>query len=190
MNLEHSDFEFATVMSRHSKWAQIKHQKAATDKKRGKLFSILTKRISIAARADKNPETNPALKVAIEKARAENMSKETIERAIKRGAGELPGQGAIEEVVYEAYGHGGAQLIIVASTDNKNRTIGNIRRILSAHNGSLSGGGSVLWNFERKEGVFHPKTTQPVDEKVKAQIEELAAELDGDEDVETIFTNI
>lgn len=177
-------------MSRHSKWAQIKHQKASTDKKRGKLFSILSKRISIAAREDYNPETNVALKVAIEKAKAENMPKDTIERAIKRGSGALPGQGPIEEVVYEAYGPGGVQLIIVTATDNKNRTTSTIRHVLNQHGGSLSGAGSVTWNFERKENAFYPKTRQQCEERMKEQVDLLVEELENDEDVEQVFTNL
>ena len=177
-------------MSGHSKWTQIKHQKATADKKRGKLFSILTKRIAIAARSDKNPESNPVLKVAIEKAREKNLSKDTIERAIKRGAGELPGAGPIEEVVYEAYGQGGAQIVVVASTDNKNRTTGNIRHILTKYNGSMSGTGSVLWNFARKGGLFYPKTKQPTDQKLAELIAELIAALEEDDDVDEVFTNL
>lgn len=178
-------------MSGHSKWAQIKHQKAASDKKRGKLFSVLSKRISIAARHGKDPETNPGLKLIIDKAKAANMPSDTVERAIKRGAGELPGQGPIEEIIYEAYGPGGAQLVIVASSDNRNRSTANIRHLLSKHNGSLSGNGSVMWNFERTgEGQFTAKNKQSLSDDLQESVSQLLAAMEEDEDVEDIYTNL
>ncbi len=177
-------------MSGHSKWTQIKHQKGAEDKKRGKLFSVLSKRISIASRADKNPKTNSALQTIIDKARAANMPGSTIDRAIKRGAGELPGQGEVLEVVYEAYAPGAIQLIITTTTDNRNRTTGNIRRLLTDSGGSLSGIGSVLWNFTRDGERYAPKTTQSVDYDTSRKIEELVAALREDEDVEEVYTNL
>ncbi|MBI4360024.1 MAG: YebC/PmpR family DNA-binding transcriptional regulator [Candidatus Jacksonbacteria bacterium] len=177
-------------MSGHSKWTQIKHQKGADDKKRGKLFSILSKRISIAARADKNPKTNSALQTVIDKARAANMPGDTIDRAIKRGAGELPGHGALEEVVYEAYGPRGIQLVILTTTDNRNRTTSNIRHVVLQAGGSLSGSGSVLWNFTRDGELYAPKTDQSVDDETRRKIEELIADLKGDDDVDEVYTNL
>jgi len=177
-------------MSGHSKWAQIKHQKASADKKRGKLFSVLSKRISIEARKNKDPETNPGLKTIIEKAKAENMSADTIERAIKRGAGELPGQGPIEEVVYEAYGPEGMQLIIVTSTDNRNRTTSNIRYIINKFGGNISGQGSVMWNFTRDDQEFKPKSQQKVSKKTAQKINQLISDLEKDDDVEQVYTNL
>lgn len=176
-------------MSGHSKWTQIKHQKSAADQKRGKLFSILSKRISIAARGDDNPETNPGLKVVIDKARAGNMPKDTIERAIKRGSGAAPGESTIEEAVYEAYGPDGAQLVIAATTDNRNRTSSDLRHILSLAGASLSGSGSVLWNFERTYDCFVPKTTQELSREASKEMSELIAALRENEDVEEVYTN-
>ena len=175
-------------MSGHSKWTQIKHQKSATDQKRGKLFSVLSKRLSIAARQDANPETNPSLKMVVEKARAANMPKDTIDRAIKHGSGAAQGA-LIEEAVYEAYGREGVQLVISATTDNRNRTSSDLRHILSKHNGSLSGSGSVLWNFERTQDVFSPKTIQTISKEAQATTEALIEELRDNDDVEEVYTN-
>jgi len=183
-------FHVPCFVSGHSKWSKIKHQKGSADKKRGKLFSVLSKRISIAAQIDKNPDTNPSLKSAIDKAKTANMPGEIIKRAIKRGAGEFPGQGPIEEVIYEAYGPGGVQLIIVAATDNRNRAIANIRHILTKAGGSLSGQGSVMWNFERGDDGYIAKSKQSVDNNVRAKIDQLISELEEDEDVEEVFTNL
>ncbi|OGY71845.1 MAG: hypothetical protein A3C00_01480 [Candidatus Jacksonbacteria bacterium RIFCSPHIGHO2_02_FULL_44_25] len=177
-------------MSGHSKWTQIKHQKGSEDKKRGKLFSILSKRISIASRADKNPKTNPALQTAIDKARAVNMPGATIDRAIKRGAGELQGHGEISEVIYEAYAPCAVQLIVTTTTDNRNRTTANLRRLITDSGGSLSGSGSVLWNFIRDGDRYTPTTIQSVDDDTGRKIEELVAALREDEDVEEVYTNL
>ncbi|MEK9165323.1 MAG: YebC/PmpR family DNA-binding transcriptional regulator [Patescibacteria group bacterium] len=177
-------------MSGHSKWTQIKHQKGAADKKRGKLFSILSKRISIAARNGKDQAANPALKDVIERAKVANMPNDTIERAIKRGAGELPGQGPVEEAIYEAYGPGGIQLIIIAATDNRNRTTANIRHILGKNGGSMSGHGSVVWNFERTIDGFKTKSIQEADALSKEKVNQLIEQLEEDEDVEEIYTNL
>jgi len=137
-------------MSGHSKWSQIKHKKAITDAKRGKLFGKLSNQISVAAKQKgKDLETNPQLKMLTEKARSFNMPSQNIERAIKKGTGELEGV-RIEEMTIEAYGPGGVALIIEAITDNKNRTISEIKYLLSQHSGKLAEAGSVNWLFERK----------------------------------------
>lgn len=137
-------------MSGHSKWSQIKHKKALTDAKKGKIFSKLANLISVAARQKGgDPNTNPQLRLAIEKARSFNMPSENIERAIKKGAGELAGV-KMEELTIEAYGPGGIALIVEALTDNKNRTISEIKYILTQHSGKLAEAGSVNWLFERK----------------------------------------
>ena len=137
-------------MSGHSKWSQIKHKKAITDAKKGKLFSKLSNQISVAARQKgRDSETNPQLKMLVEKARSFNMPSENIERAIKKGTGELEGV-KMEEMTIEAYGPGGVALIIEAITDNKNRTISEIKYLLSQHSGKLAEAGSVNWLFERK----------------------------------------
>lgn len=135
-------------MSGHSHWAGIKHKKELTDKKRGKIFSKIAKIIAIAARKGGDPIMNPALRLAIEKAKSVNMPNDNIERAIKRGTGEDK-EGQLEEVLYEAYGPAGIQLIIGVITDNKNRTLSEMRQILSQYNGRLAEGGGVKWNFSQ-----------------------------------------
>ena len=139
-------------MSGHSKWSKIKHQKAITDVQKGKIFSKMAKIIAVAARDDGDPEMNSKLRIAIEKAQSVNMPRGNIERAIKKGIGKLGGE-KIEEVVYEAYGPSGIALIIEAITDNKNRTLSEIKNILGKHSGRLGDAGSVKWLFE-KRGVL------------------------------------
>jgi len=136
-------------MSGHSKWSQIKHKKALTDAKKGKVFSKIARQITVAARQKGgDPATNPALRMMIEKARSFNMPQENIERAIKKGTGELAGQ-KFEEFALEAFGPGNAALIIEGTTDNKNRTVSEIKFLLGQHAGKLANIGSVLWLFER-----------------------------------------
>ena len=137
-------------MSGHSKWHNIQARKSAVDKKKGKLFSKLIREITIAAReGGGNPETNPRLRTAIEKAKEANMPSDNIKKAILRGTGQLEGQ-KYEEIVYEGYGPGGVAVYVEAVTDNKNRTTAEIRRIFSKHGGSLGENGCVSWMFERK----------------------------------------
>lgn len=136
-------------MSGHNKWSQIKHQKALTDAKKGKVFSKMVRLISVATRAKgKDPEANPNLRTLIDKARSINMPIENIERAIAKGAGELEGS-QIDEFIIEAYGPGGSALLIEGTTDNNNRSISELKFLLSEHNGKLANPGSVLWLFER-----------------------------------------
>ncbi len=136
-------------MSGHSHWAGIKHKKEAEDKKRGKIFSKLSQVISVAAKDGSDPEMNPKLKQAIEEAKRFNMPKENIERAIKRGSGE-GGGAALEEAIYEAVFPNSISLIIETITDNKNRTILEIRQIIQKYGGKIADSGSVKWLFERK----------------------------------------
>jgi len=137
-------------MSGHSKWANIKRTKGAADAQRANLFTKLTKSIAVAAREKGNdPDANFSLRLAIEKARAANVPKENIERAVKRGTGEIKGE-KIEELTYEGFGPGGAALIIKCLSDNKNRTASQIKHILINHGGSLGSPNSVLWQFEQK----------------------------------------
>jgi YebC/PmpR family DNA-binding regulatory protein len=136
-------------MSGHNKWSTIKHKKGAADAKRGKMFSRLIKEITIAARmGGGDPEGNPRLRTAINTARAANMPKDNIERAIKRGTGEIAGA-AYEEVIYEGYGPGGVAVMVEALTDNKNRTVADIRHIFDKHNGNLGESGCVAWMFQK-----------------------------------------
>jgi len=137
-------------MSGHSKWSTIKRKKAKTDAQRGKIFTKLIKEITIAARTGGSDENmNPALRTAIAAAKLANMPSANIEKAIKRGTGELPGV-VYENVTYEGYGPGGTALMIEVLTDNKNRTVADIRHILSKHNGNLGESGCVAWIFEKK----------------------------------------
>lgn len=136
-------------MSGHSKWATIKRKKGATDAKRGAIFTKLGKNVAVAARNGKDPEMNPALRTAIEQAKRVNMPKDTIEKAILKGAGELPGV-VYEEIIYEGYGPGGVALIICCVTDNTNRTVSEVKSILTRNGGTLGSSGSVMYMFEQK----------------------------------------
>ena len=138
-------------MSGHSHAKTIKHQKELTDQKRGKIFSKLAKMISVAAKEKGgDPNTNYALKIAMERAKEASMPQENIKTAIKRGTGELEGGAQLEEVIYEAYGPGGIALIIEGITDNKNRALGEVKQALNQSGGKLIGEGAVKWMFERK----------------------------------------
>ena len=137
-------------MSGHSKWASIKHKKAAVDAKRGRIFSRIIREITVAAkRGGANPNTNPRLRVAINAAKNANMPNDNIEKGIKRGTGELPGV-TYEEITYEGYGQGGVAIMVEVLSDNRNRTTAEIRNMFSKKGGNLSGTGSVAWQFHRK----------------------------------------
>jgi YebC/PmpR family DNA-binding regulatory protein len=143
----------------HSKWHNIRAKKSRMDARKGKLFTKLAREIQVAAKnGGPNPETNVRLRIAIDKALAANMPKENIERAIKKGTGELGGEN-IEEVTYEGYGPGGVAILVEAMTDNRNRTAGEIRHIFSKYGGSMAEAGAVAWIFERK-GVITIKADQ------------------------------
>ncbi|EKF49715.1 hypothetical protein H17ap60334_03130 [Thermosipho africanus H17ap60334] len=144
-------------MSGHNKWANIKHRKAAQDAKKSKIFTKLIREIIVAAKeGGGDPETNPRLRAVLERARAANMPKDTIEKSIKKGTGELEGVD-YQEIIYEAYAPAGVALYIYAMTDNKNRTAQELRHLLSKHGGSLAESGSVAWLFERKGIIEIPK---------------------------------
>jgi len=136
-------------MSGHSHAKKILHKKQFTDAKRGQIFSKLARAISVAAKENNNPETNPKLRQVLEEAKKFALPKENIERAMKKGTGELAGE-KLEKVIFEAYGPGGIAIIIEGITDNKNRTLGEIKQILNQNGGKLAGEGSVRWLFERK----------------------------------------
>ena len=140
-------------MSGHSKWSTIKRKKGATDAKRGKIFTKLIKEITVAARmGGGDPDANPRLRTAIASAKADNMPKDNIDRAIKKGTGELEGV-SYEEVFYEGYGPGGAAVLVESLTDNRNRTVADVRHLFSKSGGSLGEAGCVAWMFEKK-GFF------------------------------------
>src|SRR5262249_27115016 len=137
------------AMSGHSKWHSIKHKKGAADAKRGKIFTRLIKELTVAARAPGgDPDMNPRLRTIIAEAKSNNMPAENIKRAIRRGTGEEPGV-SYEEAQYEAYGPGGAALIIDVLTDNKNRTVGELRHLLEKHGGNLAAPNAVAWMFTK-----------------------------------------
>ena len=141
-------------MSGHSKWHSIRHKKAIVDAKRGKIFTKVIREITVAAKEGGGDiEGNPRLRLVVQKAKGVNMPWENIDRAIKKGTGELEGV-SYEEVIYEGYGGGGVALVIEVLTDNRNRSVSGIRRILSRFGGSLGEGGSVLWMFEKKGEII------------------------------------
>jgi YebC/PmpR family DNA-binding regulatory protein len=149
-------------MSGHSKWSSIKHKKAATDARRGKVFTKLIKEIMVAARlGGGDPNANPRLRTAIQAAKDENMPKDNIERAIKKGTGDLEGVN-YEESIYEGYGPGGAAVLVESLTDNKNRAVADIRHIFSKNGGSLGENGCVAWMFDKKGYIL--VESQSVDE--------------------------
>ncbi len=139
-------------MAGHSKWANIKHKKAATDAKRGKVWSKLSKAIMVAAKHGSDPDTNARLRTAINEAKAVSLPKDNIERAIKKGSGEQEGA-AFEEIIYEGYGSGGVAVMCDILTDNRNRTAPEVRKIFEKHDGKLGATGCVAWMFDRK-GLF------------------------------------
>jgi YebC/PmpR family DNA-binding regulatory protein len=145
-------------MSGHSKWATIKRKKGAVDAKRGKVFTKIIKEISLAARlGGPDPDGNPRLRQAILAAKAENMPKDNVDRAIKKGSGELGGPSAYEEITYEGYGPGGVAVLVDVMTDNKKRTVAEIRHIFSKHGGNLAENGAVAWIFEKKGSILLEK---------------------------------
>jgi len=142
-------------MSGHSKWATIKHKKAALDAKRGKAFTRIIKEITIAARSGGDPDANPRLRTAILAAKGVSMPADNIKKAVMRGTGELEG-GQIEEVMFEGYGPGGAAVLVNVATDNRNRTVSEIRHVFSKNGGNMGQEGSVAWMFERKSQIYVP----------------------------------
>ncbi len=174
-------------MSGHSKWSTIKHKKAATDKKRGKLFSKLARAIMVAAKeGGGDPDTNAALGNAVAKAKSYSLPKENIERAIQKGAG--GGEGAAyETVVYEGFGPGGAAFVVEALTDNRNRTAANIRSIFTKAGSSLGAPGSVAWKFDRK-GVLLIDGVADEDELLLAAADAGAEDAEGEDGVYRVTT--
>ncbi len=169
-------------MSGHSRWAGIKHKKMAQDAKRGKIFTKIIREITIAARqGGGNPENNPRLRKAIEMAKEFNMPQENIKKAIMRGTGEIPGT-VYEEVVYEGYGPGGVAVILEATTDNKNRTTAEIRKIFSQYNGTLGETGCVSWNFEQKGYITISKKDASEEELMNLALEYGAEDFRSDDD--------
>jgi YebC/PmpR family DNA-binding regulatory protein len=168
-------------MSGHSKWATIKHKKAALDAKRGKMFTTIIKEIMIAARSGGDPDANPRLRTAITAAKGVSMPSDNIKRAIMRGTGELEG-GQIDEIMFEGYGPGGAAVLVMVATDNRNRTVSEIRHMFSKHGGNLGEQGSVSWMFERKSQVIVDKEKASEDQLMGVALDAGADDLRDDGD--------
>ncbi len=183
-------------MSGHSHAKTIKRAKDTSDKKRGQAFSKIARLISVAAKEKgSNPETNPKLRIAMEAARSVNMPKDNIDRAIKRGTGEGISTEGLEEVIFEAYGPGGIAVIIEGITDNKNRTLGEIKRILNQCGAKMVGEGGVRWMFERKlrepgSLEWKPKQKIEVSARDKEGCEKLFEALEENEAVQEIYSNL
>jgi YebC/PmpR family DNA-binding regulatory protein len=168
-------------MSGHSKWHSIKHKKGAADAKRGKIFTRIIKELTVAARAGGgDPDSNPRLRTIVAEAKSVNMPAENIKRAIRRGTGEEPGM-SYEEVMYEGYGPGGAALLIDTLTDNKNRTVGELRHLLSKHGGNLGEANSVAWMFEKKGYIVVERSKADEETLMAAALEAGADDLRDDE---------
>ena len=175
-------------MSGHSKWHTIKHKKGAADAKRGKVFTRLIKELTVAARAGGgDPDMNPRLRTIVAEAKANNMPRENIERAIRRGTGEEPGV-SYEEITYEGYGPGGVAILIQTLTDNKNRTVGEIRYLLGKHNGNLAAENSVAWMFSRKGQVVVEKAKADEDKLLNAALDAGADDMNDDGEAWEIVT--
>ena len=175
-------------MAGHSKWSKVKRFKGAIDAKRGKLFSRFSKEIMVAARMGGGDlDLNPRLRSAVLGARAQNMPNDTIERAIKKGTGEIAG-GIVEELIYEGYGPGGVALIVEAATDNKNRTAADIRRIFGKNNGHLAATGAVSYLFRRKGQIAVPQAAVEEDRLLEIALEAGAEDLVVDEESYLVTT--
>lgn len=176
-------------MSGHSKWSTIRHKKSAQDAKRGKIFTKLIKEITIAARmgGSGDPDANPRLRQAIQAAKAENMPKDNIERAVKKGTGELEGV-SYEESAYEGYGPGGAAILVESLTDNKNRAVADIRHIFTKNGGSLGELGCVAWMFEKKGYISVEKSMADEEKLMEVALEAGAEDIREEEDSFEIIT--
>lgn len=176
-------------MSGHSKWSQIKHKKAKTDAVRGRVFTKLIREITIAARqGGGDPAGNPRLRLAIQTAKEANMPAENIQRAIKKGTGELEGQ-VLEEFSYEGYGPAGVALIIDVVSDNRNRTTGEVRHALTKHNGSLGENGCVSWNFETRGVITVDKKGVDEDRLMAAALDAGAADVSDEGEAFEVYTD-
>ena len=174
-------------MSGHSKWHTIKHKKGALDAKRGKLFTRLIKEITVAARSGGDADANARLRKAVSDAKAANMPNDTIDRAIKRGTGELEGV-SYEEITYEGYGPAGVAVMVESVTDNRNRTVAELRHMFSKNGGNLGESGSVGWLFDKKGYIVVAKSVMPEDQLFEIATEAGAEDLRDDEDNFEIIT--
>jgi YebC/PmpR family DNA-binding regulatory protein len=175
-------------MSGHSKWSNIKHKKAAADAKRGKVFTKLIRELTVAARLGGDPNTNPRLRMAISAAKNQNMPKDTIERAIKRGTGEIGGE-ELHEIIYEGYGPGGSAVLVEVLTDNKNRTVSDIRRIFTKYGGNLGESGCVAWTFEKRGRISFEKGKVDEDKLFEVALEAGADDVKNEEGELVVITS-
>ena len=175
-------------MSGHSKWATIKHKKAATDAKRGSLFTKLIKEVTVAARGGGNPDTNPRLRVAIERAKESSMPADNIERAIKKGTGQLEGI-SYEDIALEGYGPGGVAIYVEGVSDNKNRTTSEVRTIFTKRGGNMAGAGSVAWMFEKKGYIVVGKSTIDEDKLMDIVLNAGAEDMETEDKIYEITTD-
>jgi len=175
-------------MAGHSKWANIKHRKAAQDAKRGKIFTKLIRELTVSAReGGSDPSCNPRLRAALDKALSNNMTRDTIDRAVKRGAGELDGQ-VLETVIYEGYGPGGTAVMVECMTDNRNRTVSSVRHAFSKAGGNLGTDGSVAYLFEKKGIISYEDGTDEdaiMEAALEAGADDIVTNDDGSIDVFT-----
>ena len=177
-------------MSGHSKWSTIKRKKGAADAKRGKIFTKLIKELTIAAReGGGDPTGNPRLRLAIDNAKAANMPADNIERAIKKATGELEGT-TISELTYEGYGPGGIAILVEVATDNKNRTVAEVRHLFSKHGGNMGESGSVAWMFEKKGIITLPKQGKSEEDILETALNAGAEDMRTEEDFFEIQTDI
>jgi YebC/PmpR family DNA-binding regulatory protein len=174
-------------MAGHNKWTQIKRQKAVTDGKRSKIFSKFARLIALESKKANGNVSAPGLKTAIEKAKSFNMPNDNIDRAIKKGTGGE--SGSMEPITYEAYGPGGAALIIEALTDNRNKAAQEVKFILSKHNSALGAVGSASWAFSKVEGVWTPNLPVPISSDDFQKLEALIDELEENDEVQDVYTN-
>ncbi len=174
-------------MSGHNKWAQIKRQKGAADAKKSNLWGKLARRIAVESKLAHGDTNAATLRAIVEKAKYENMPKESIERAVAKGTSAEAN--AMESVLYEAYGPGGAAILITALTDNKNRTVQEVKHLLSKNGLALGSSGSALWVFEKTAGGYSPKTTVQLSEIDDESLMKIMDELDNHDDVEEVYTN-
>jgi YebC/PmpR family DNA-binding regulatory protein len=174
-------------MSGHNKWSKIKHKKAASDAKKSKIYSKLVKLIQMESKFSKGDVSSPGLRAAIEKAKEENMPKDTIDRAVKKGASN--DSASMEHVMYEAYGPGGCALMIEGLTDSKNRTAAEIKHLLSKNGLQLAVPGSASWAFEKTGDGWDAKVMAPLSPEDGEKLEALLEQLDDNDDVQEVYTN-
>jgi len=174
-------------MSGHNKWSQIKNKKGVTDAKRSKIFSKYSRLISTESRMANGDMNSPTLRAIIEKAKKEDMPKDNIERAVKKGQGGEGGQ--MDKIIYEAYGPGGCGMMIEALTDNKNKAVQEIKHILSKNGATFAAAGAASWNFEKTSEGYIPKTTTSLSDEELASLEEIVDQLEDNDEVQNVYTS-